>query len=128
MTEERTAANELFKHTKSEDQAAIDLLMEARSALSAYYKNNSVEMGTMQGSSQGLTLLQEPVFNVSEDQASDATFSDKGKRKNEAKGILQIMTMLIEDANDEIKNGMKSEEESQLAYEASMKAAEKLKS
>merc|ERR1719373_1164253 len=106
MTEERTAANELFKHTKSEDQAAIDLLMEARAALSAYYTNNSVEMGTMQGSSQGLTLAQqEPVFEVSADQASDATFSEKGKRKNEAKGILSLMTMIIEDANDEIKNG-----------------------
>merc|ERR1719436_1746837 len=37
MTEERKAENAAFKHAKSEDQAAIDLLMEARAALSAYY-------------------------------------------------------------------------------------------
>ncbi len=41
--------------------------------------------------------------------------------------VVQLMTMLIEDLQDEIKNGMKDEEETQLEYEAEMKAAKKLK-
>merc|ERR1719198_92132 len=57
----------------------------------------------------------------------DASFSGSGKRKNESKGITQIMTMIIEDLDDEIKNGMKSEEEAQLEYEGLMKAATELK-
>eukprot|EP00928_Gymnodinium_smaydae_P067611 TRINITY_DN505_c0_g1_i8.p1 TRINITY_DN505_c0_g1~~TRINITY_DN505_c0_g1_i8.p1 ORF type:complete len:738 (-),score=237.15 TRINITY_DN505_c0_g1_i8:103-2316(-) len=127
MTAERTAENQAFKEAKKEDQAAIDLLMQARAVLSAYYKKNSVAMGPIQGETKGLALVEEePVFEVSADQASDATFSDKGKRKNEAKGIVQILTMLIEDANDEIKNGMKLEESSQLAFEKAMAAAKKL--
>merc|ERR1719361_3251719 len=36
------------------------------------------------------------------------------------------MTMLIEDLNDEIKNGMKNEEKSQLEFEAWLKSAKEL--
>merc|ERR1719428_2765322 len=37
-----------------------------------------------------------------------------------------MMTMIIEDLNDEIKNGMKNEEQNQLEFEKWMKAAKKL--
>merc|ERR1719433_403828 len=84
-------------------------------------------MGPIQGSVKALALSQQgPDFDISADQAPDAIFSNKGHRRNEAKGIVQIMTMVIEDVNDEIRNGMKAEEDSQLAYEKQMKAAEDL--
>ena len=44
-----------------------------------------------------IMLLQEPVFKVSADQAPDASFSGKGSHKGESKGIVSILTMIIED-------------------------------
>jgi len=122
MTKQRKQENEAFHSAKEDDQAAIKLLEAARDALSKYYKKNKIEMGPLQGS---VKLLQKP-FEVSEDQAPDATFSDKGSRKHESKGVLQLMTMLIEDLQDEIKNETKDEEATQLEYESEMAAAKKL--
>jgi len=122
----REAENTAFTHSKSEDQQAIDLLIGARSALLSYYRNHSIAMGPIQGSVKGLVLAQQPDFDVSADQAPDTVFSGKGKRKSEAKGIVQILTTIIEDLNDEIKNSMKAEEEAQLEFEKQMDSAERL--
>ncbi len=54
--------------------------------------------------------MQKP-FAVSEDQALDAAFSDKGARKNESKGVVQPMAVFTEDLQDKIKNDGKAEEE-----------------
>jgi len=131
ITEERTAENGAFLKAKMEDQQAIDLLMEARKVFTAFYKKNKIEMGPIQGSIKGAAFAQvfgsqEP-FMVSDDQAPDAVFNEKGARKGESKGIVSILTMIIEDLNDEIKNGMKNEEASQVAYEEQMDTAEKLR-
>jgi len=123
----RAEENGAFSNAKSEDQEAIDLLIDARDALSAYFKNHSIAMGPIQGAVKGLALLQQPDFDVSADQAPDTAFSGKGKRKDEAKGIVQILTTIIEDLNDEIKNGMKAEEEAQLEFEKQMEAARQLR-
>merc|ERR1740121_71489 len=69
---------------------------------------------------------QGPDFEISADQAPDADFSGKGHRSKEAKGIVSIMTMIIEDLNEEIMNAMRDEESAQLAYEKQMAAAKKL--
>jgi len=127
LTKVRQDENQAFKNSKKEDQDAIDLLLAARSALSAFYSNHSIAMGPIQGSVKGLAFAQEPVFDISEDQAPDVVFSDKGKRKNESKDVISILTMIIEDLNDEIKNSMKAEEVAQLEYEKQMDAAQKLK-
>ncbi len=120
MTKQRKEEHEAFKNAKSDDQAAIKLLEAAREALSKYYKKNKIEMGPIQGS---VKLLQKP-FAVSEGQAPEATFSDKGARKNESKGVVQLMTMLIEDLQDEIKNEGKAE--THIEYESEMDKAKKL--
>mmetsp|Transcript_101965 Transcript_101965/g.323991 ORF Transcript_101965/g.323991 Transcript_101965/m.323991 type:complete len:455 (-) Transcript_101965:75-1439(-) len=129
MTTQRTAENQEFLSEKQADQDAIALIAQAKAVLSKYYKENKIEMGPIQGSVKGLALVQghEPEFNISQFQAPDATFSDKGSRKLESKDIASIMTMLIEDLSDEIRNGIKDEEAAQLQYESAMKAAEKLK-
>eukprot|EP00401_Gymnodinium_catenatum_P036341 CAMPEP_0117576396 /NCGR_PEP_ID=MMETSP0784-20121206/62774_1 /TAXON_ID=39447 /ORGANISM="" /LENGTH=735 /DNA_ID=CAMNT_0005375643 /DNA_START=50 /DNA_END=2254 /DNA_ORIENTATION=+ len=130
MTAQRQEENAAFKHAKAEDQAAIALLVEARSALSAYYSNHTIELGPIQGEKKGLALVSlhaEPVFEVSADDAPEAIFAGDGSRKHETKGIVQIMTMLIEDLNDEIRNGMKDEESAQLKYEELLGSAQALK-
>merc|ERR1719261_535959 len=124
MEATRTEENGQFKQAKSDDEAAIELLGQAIEHLSAYYKNNKIEMGPIQGSVKG--LLQEPEFDVSPDQAPDATFSGKGSRKNESKGIISILTMIKEDLEEEIANGIKAEEMSQQEYAKAKAAALKL--
>jgi len=118
LTAEREEENRVFTASKRDDQQAIDILMDARSALTLYFKKNKIDMGKIQGSVKSLALVQAgPDFEVSADQAPEAVFSGKGKRKDESKGIVQIMTMLIEDLNDEIKNDMQAEESAQLKFE-----------
>jgi len=114
MRKVRTEENTAFKQAKADDQDAIDLLMAARDELGKYYNESSIDIGL--GSVTGV-LLQEPEFDISADEAPDAVFSHKGSRKGESKGIVSLMTMIIEDLNDEIKNDMKSEESAQKDYE-----------
>merc|ERR1719453_2311532 len=96
MEDQRQEENQAFLEAKSDDEGAIELLEKAKAALAAYYEKNKTELGPIQGSVKG-ALLQEPVFQVSEDQAPDATFSHMGSRKGGAKGIVSIITMVIED-------------------------------
>jgi len=118
MKEERTEENTEFLKAKSEDEQAIELLKEARDKLEEYGKKHLKESKFLQ---------QGPEFEVSEDKAPDAKFSDKGSRQGESRGVVSIMTMLIEDLSGEIRESVKDEEKAQLAYEASVKAAKKLK-
>merc|ERR1719277_984012 len=127
MKKQRAEEHEAFKHAKKEDEATVDLLKQARTALTAYSKKNGVDMGPIQGSVAGVFLNQEPTFEVSEDQAPEANFAGKGSRKRETEGIVGLMSMLIEDAEDEIKNGIKNEAAAQLEFEKQLKAAETLK-
>merc|ERR1719469_1039284 len=124
MEKQRNEEHQDFLHAKKEDEGAVDLLKQARAALTAFYEKNKVDMGPIQGS---VKLVQEPVFEVSEDQAPETEFSGKGSRKTQSKGIVSLMTMLIEDAEDEIKNGIKNEATSQIEFEKQKAAAEKLK-
>jgi len=128
ITKQREEENAEFLKSKEDDQKVIKLLAKARAVLVKYYQKNDVDIGPIQAGAKDLAFEQEdPEFAISEDQAPEAVFSNKGKRKNETKGIVSIMTMLIEDVADEIKNAMKAEEEAQLAYEEQMATAQKLK-
>lgn len=124
MEKERTEENGAFKQAKTDDEEAIKLIEQAIEALGAYYKDNKIEMGPIQGS---VKLLQdgEPEFDKG-DQAPEAEFKKKGHRKNESKGIISIMTMIKEDLEDEIKNGIKNEIAAQEAYEKQVAAANTL--
>merc|ERR550537_2036331 len=113
MEKVRTEENDAFKQAKTDDENAIKLLEEAIEALSSYYKDNKIDMGPIQGS---VKLFQEPEFDQG-DKPPDADFKKKGHRKNESKGIISIMTMIKEDLEDEITNGIKSEVAAQAAYE-----------
>lgn len=123
MEAQRKEEHEEFKVTKKDDEDAIDLLKKAVEVLGEYYEKAGVDMGPVQGSSK---LLQEPEFAISEDQAPDTTFKEKGHRKNQSKGIISILTMLIEDLESEIKNGIKDEVAAQAEFEKNVDAAKKL--
>jgi len=126
ITATRTAENAQFKSDKSADQDNIDALMSARDYLTSYFRNHSIDMGPIQGSVKALALAQQPEFDISADQAPDAQFSGSGKRATQSKDIVSMLTMIIEDINDEIKNDMKAEEDAQVEYEGMMKEADAL--
>merc|ERR1719407_139446 len=91
MEDQRKSENQAFVEAKSDDVDAIELLEKAKEALTAYYEKHKIPLGEVQGSVKGLSLAQEPEFEVSMDQAPDATFKHKGNRKNESKGIISIL-------------------------------------
>merc|ERR1719305_1169975 len=82
-------------------------------------------MGEIQGS---INFLQKkgPEFEVSADQAPDASFSSAGKSTGASKGIISTMTMIKEDLDDEVKNGVKEDIEAQVEFEAQLGSAKQL--
>merc|ERR1719231_2143178 len=126
MEDARNEAHSVYQGKKADDEGASKLLAAAIESLSAFYKNNEIETGPVQGS---INLLQKraPVFEVSADQAPDASFSSAGKSAGASKGIISTLTMIKEDLDDEITNGVKEEEGDQVEFEAQLAAAKKLK-
>merc|ERR1719238_861688 len=124
MEDSRKEAHAVFESKKAEDEGASKLLGAAIESMSAFYKNNKTGMGEIQGS---VNLLQRgPEFEVSADQAPDASFSSAGKSTGASKGIISTMTMIKEDLEDEIKNGVKEDEEDQVEFEEQLNAANTL--
>jgi len=111
----RKEEHEAFQQAKKDDEDAIEILETAKAAMAKFYKKNGIKM-----------LQADPVFEVSEDQAPDATFSDKGSRKMQSKNILELFAYIIEDLQDEISNGKKAEASSQADFEEEKAGAEKL--
>lgn len=127
METNRIAENQAFINSKKEDVAAIGLLVQARTALSSYYANHSIEMGPVQGNVKDV-LMQQPEFAISNETMPEVTFTGKDEHAGKSKGIISILTMIIEDLNDEIKNGMKTEEMTQVEFEKNLNSAKSLKS
>jgi len=124
MEDARKEQHAAFESAKSDDEGAVKLLAAAIESMSAFYKNNKIDQGEIQGAAQA--LVQEPVFEVSADQAPDASFSSAGKSGGESKGIVSIMTMIKEDLEDEISNGVKEEGETQAKFEEQLGEANTL--
>merc|ERR1719217_1567233 len=83
-------------------------------------------MGPIQGSVKGAFNQEEPVFERSEDDAPDASFTKKGSNKNASKNIISLFDYIIEDLADELSNEKKAEEKSQAEYESERDTAQKL--
>lgn len=126
ITATRSDENCKFSSDKTADQTNIDALVSARDFLTSYFRNHSIDMGPLQGSVKGAALAQQPEFDISADQAPDVQFSGSGKRTTQSKDVVSMLTMIIEDINDEVKNDMKAEEEAQLEYEGMMNEANAL--
>jgi len=113
MEDERKEEHEAFQQAKSDDTAAIALLEKAVEVLGATAQSL-------------LQKLRGPEFEVSQWQAPEAKFSSTDSRAGESKGIVSILTMLIEDLEMEIKNGVKDEIAAQTEFEKQVAAAYKL--
>merc|ERR1719265_1752758 len=114
MEDERIADHNAFKQAKSDDEGAVELLKQAIESLSSFYRNNPPAF--LQGKKE------DPKFG-DEDTAPDATFTDKNKSSGENAGIVGILTMLQEDLEAEISNGVKGEKVAHGDFEAAVKKA-----
>lgn len=126
MKDTRKGENDDFLAAKKDDEDAIKLLKQAKDVMAEFYKKNEIELGKTQGGEGGSLLQRGPEFERHEDEAPDATFTGKGHRKGEAKGIISILTMLVEELGDEITVAQKQEEAAQLLHEKQLKVAEDL--
>jgi len=122
MTQLRADDHDAFQQAKSDDESAIELLSNAIGKLSSYAESNAIDTGKLEEA----RFLQEPEFEVSEDQAPDAQFSGKDSHKQEGKGIVSILTMLKEDLTLEVSNAVKAEKEAQTNFETSRAASKAL--
>jgi len=102
---DRQAENQNFHSAKDDDVKAVELLGDAIAALSKYGANNAF-------------VQKQPVFDVSEDQAPDATFSDSGKHSGAKDGIVALLTQIKENLENEIGLATRSEAKATEEYDA----------
>jgi len=116
MKKTRKDEKEEFEAAKKDDEDAIDLLGKAKEALTKYYKENEIDMN----------LLQQPKFEKDPDAMPDATFKKKDANKNESKGIIGLMDIIIEDLEQEISNAEAAEKAAIKEFKKQMKIANEL--
>merc|ERR1719375_654265 len=101
---DRVREDGAYLSAKAADVAAIKLLADAAAALSAYSEDNSFAFV------QVTATKKQPVFEVSEDQAPDATFSSGDAHAGASKGIVLLLTQIKEDLENEVILADKSED------------------
>merc|ERR1719420_2795019 len=87
-TDDRAAESAEYVKAKNDDTMAISLLADAIAAISAYGANNEVFLQVKKSTKK------QPVFEVSEDQAPDASFSGKDNHAGAQDAIVQMMTQI----------------------------------
>jgi len=116
ITAQRKEDHELWEQTTKNDEAAVVELKRAKNVFEKFYNKNV----------KGAVFSQEPDFRRSDDDAPDATLSDKGNNKGKTKGISALFKYILEDLADELSNGAKAETEAQSEFEEEAAIANKL--
>merc|ERR1719313_1615355 len=102
-TLDRAAESAEYTKAKNDDTMAISLLADAIAAISEYGANNDVFLQVKK------TTTKQPVFEVSEDQAPDASFSGKDNHKGAQDAIISMMTQIKENLENEVALADKAE-------------------
>jgi hypothetical protein len=124
-TADRTAESGAYEAAKADDIAAVGLLEDAIAAFTSYGDNKAMflqvdrkkHVKTKHVKKHTLlkTQKKQPVFEVSEDQAPEATFaSDQSGQQN---GITTMMTNIKEDLESEIALAIKAEAKAVFEFE-----------
>jgi len=104
---DRVRENGAYLSAKAADVAAIKLLGDAAASLSAYSETGEAFVQLKQTTKQ---KAKQPVFEVSENQAPDATFSSGDAHAGASKGIVLLLTQIKEDLESEVGLADKSED------------------
>merc|ERR1719262_1875653 len=129
MEDQRKAEHAAFLAAEAADESAIELLTQAKAALTKYYTDNKIKLGKVQESIKAALVQKQPgspEFEISEEQAPDANFQKKDHTKQQSKGIVSILTMIIEDLGAEIKHSIEDEVTAQTAFEEGVAKAKAL--
>merc|ERR1719191_701572 len=118
-TTDRAAESAEYTKAKSDDTMAISLLADAIAAISAYGANNDVFLQVKKSTKK------QPVFEVSEDQAPDASFSSKDNEKGAQDAIISMMTQIKENLENEVALADKAEDKAIVDHETLTKEVEK---
>merc|ERR1719263_1895617 len=110
-TTDRAAESAEYTKAKSDDTMAISLLADAIAAFSEYGGNNEVLLQVKKSTTK------QPVFEVSEDQAPDATFSGKDNHKGAQDAIISMMTQIKENLENEVALADKAEAKALVDHE-----------
>ena len=103
----RNEENEDFKAALKDDTDAVALLASALDVPTSFYKNNKLPIGLVQ--------KKQPEYAVVPDKAPQPAGSDKpyGGRNSETTGITDIISMIKEDLESEIKESKAVESNAQ---------------
>ena len=97
--------------------------------MTKYHKKNKIEVGKLQEDIKAALVQKQPgspEFEISEEQAPDEIFQKKDPTKQQSKGIISILTMIVEDLGSEIKHGIEDEVKTQAVHEELVAKAKKL--
>jgi len=115
----RNQENAEFKQALKDDNSAVQLMKQAIVLLSKFYKKNKIPMALVfekEDPPEGA-----PMYTYDPDKAPETTWSGSyGGRKGENRGIMSIITMIIDDTENEMKVARKGEAEAQRSFEESM--------
>jgi predicted nucleic acid-binding Zn-ribbon protein len=130
MVAERKAAKEAYDEAKKDDEDAIKMLNQAKDALQEFYKKHKID-SALAALIQGRDPTDDKLYTnrdriLQGDSAPDATFSGKGSRGIQSKGISELLQSIIEGLEDEIRVQDKVEKESIASFKEAKKAAEDL--
>merc|ERR1719191_1820858 len=118
-TADRELESQEYVKAKNDDTMAISLLADAIAAISAYGANNNVFLQVKKSTKK------QPVFEVSEDEAPDASFSSKGNEKGAQDAIISMMTQIKENLENEVALADKAEDKAIVDHETLTKEVEK---
>merc|ERR1719453_2553533 len=110
-TTDRAAESAAYTQAKSDDSTAISLLEDAIAVFSQYGANNEVFLQVKKSTTK------QPVFEVSEDQAPDASFSGKDNHAGAQDAIISMMTQIKENLENEVALADKAEEKAIVDHE-----------
>merc|ERR1719183_2112837 len=101
---QRNQESQDFKDALKDDTDAVALLAQAIEALTSFYTNNKIPLGS-------LLQKKEPEYTVDPDKAPETPGFEKsyGGRSSESGGIIAILSMIKEDLTNEITEGKKAE-------------------
>jgi len=122
----RNRDNADFKQALKDDVLAVQLLKQAIVLLSKFYKKNKIPMAFF--SSKEEPEKEEPpkgegppMYTYDPDKAPETSWSGSyGGRGSENRGVMSIITMLMEDTQNEMKVARKAEADAQKRFEEAM--------
>jgi len=106
---DRAAESKSYSEDKADDETAIQLLTDAIAALAEYGKNNFLQKKSKK--------TKQPVFEVDEDEAPDATFSSGENHAGGQDAVITMMTQIKENLENEVALAIKSEEKALVDHE-----------